>query len=119
MDAKKEVKPNENYLIPAEVSAALMTRRPEMIGALVARLVEGEVLPKEQVIGLCKTIQDQILRWVVAEANLTELVKISDALEGFAKGVTNKVVEMDEALRKTSRGDLFDPKVFWEENEKA
>jgi hypothetical protein len=103
-----------NVTVPGEVAAAFMTQRPELLGPLMARLQEGEVLPQGQVIALVNLLGDQLERFHKLKVELDEIGhaveslnqaekhmdKASERLKEQLEVTTNLLLEMDARSKK-------------------
>jgi uncharacterized protein YcgI (DUF1989 family) len=89
--------------IPAEVAAAAMTQRPDLLSPLMARLQKGDQLPQGQVIAMVQLIGHQINQLFKVKQQLDEVGHAVESLNQAEKHVDSASDRLREQLEVTTK----------------
>ncbi len=88
------------YPIPAELHAALMTERGQLLAPLIANVAAGRRVPSpEEVAGILCLVKDLIADRVLVRFQLDRMTHVVDALDEFHSGLGKKVGELGDLVR--------------------
>lgn len=96
---------SETYMVPPEVAVAVMAGRVEMLAVLRARIEKGETIPKEQIMGLIKLVEDAIKDTERDRNHLSHLLRLVESARMQTKKNADDLASLSRSLVITKEED--------------